>query len=76
MEETAKKNKIAYQLEVLDLGTTDARVMQISKAGMPTGALSIPCRYVHSPSEVVDLDDVQGSVDLLSALLNNPIVLK
>lgn len=76
MEETAKKNKIAYQLEVLDLGTTDARVMQISKAGMPTGALSIPCRYVHSPSEVVDLDDVQGTVDLLSALLTNPIVFK
>ncbi|MBA4385420.1 MAG: aminopeptidase [Anaerolinea sp.] len=75
MEETAKKNKIAYQLEVLDLGTTDARVMQISKSGMPTGALSIPCRYVHSPSEVVDLDDVQETVDLLCALLNNPIVL-
>lgn len=76
MEETAQKNKIAYQLEVLDLGTTDARVMQISKAGMPTGALSIPCRYVHSPSEVVDLDDVQATVNLLSALLNNPITLR
>lgn len=75
MEETAQKNKIAYQLEVLDLGTTDARVMQISKTGMPTGALSIPCRYVHSPSEVVDLDDVQATVTLLSALLNNPITL-
>jgi endoglucanase len=76
MEETANKNKIAYQLEVLDLGTTDARVMQISKAGMPTGALSIPCRYVHSPSEVVDMDDVQATVELLSALLNNPITLR
>lgn len=76
MEETAKKNKIAYQLEVLDIGTTDARVMQISKAGMPTGALSIPCRYVHSPSEVVDLNDVQGTVDLLTILLNNPIDLQ
>ncbi len=72
MEDTAKKNKIAYQLEVLDVGTTDAKVMQISKAGMPTGALSIPCRYVHSPSEVVDLDDVQKTIDLLIALLNNP----
>lgn len=76
MEDTAQKNKIAYQLEVLDLGTTDARVMQVSKAGMPTGALSIPCRYVHSPSEVVDLEDVQATVNLLYALLINPIVLR
>jgi tetrahedral aminopeptidase len=76
MEETAKKNKIPYQLEVLDVGTTDAKAMQISKAGTPTGALSIPCRYVHSPSEVVDLDDVQKTIELLSALLNHPIVLE
>ena len=76
MEETAEKNKIPYQLEVLDIGTTDAKVMQISKAGMPAGAISIPCRYVHSPSEVVDLDDVQSSVDLLCALLSNPVSLK
>ncbi|MBA3074500.1 MAG: M42 family metallopeptidase [Anaerolineae bacterium] len=75
MESTAKKNKIAYQLEVLDVGTTDAKAMQISKAGLPSGALSIPCRYVHSPSEVVDMDDVQATVNLLSALLNNPISL-
>ncbi|HCS40195.1 MAG TPA: aminopeptidase [Anaerolineaceae bacterium] len=76
MENTATKNKIAYQLEVLDIGTTDARVMQISKAGMPTGALSIPCRYVHSPSEVIDMDDVHATVDLLIALLNNQINLQ
>ncbi|PKN99758.1 MAG: aminopeptidase [Chloroflexi bacterium HGW-Chloroflexi-4] len=76
MEETAKKNNIAYQLEVLDIGTTDAKVMQISKAGMPTGALSIPCRYVHSPSEVLDMDDVQATVTLLTALLNSPVSLE
>lgn len=75
MEETAKKNKLPYQLEVLDIGSTDARAMQISKAGMPTGALSIPCRYVHSPSEMVDLEDMKLAVELLSVLLNNPIQL-
>ncbi len=76
MEDTAKKNKIPYQLEVLEVGTTDARVMQISKAGMPAGAISIPCRYVHSPSEVVDMNDVQATVDLLTVLLNNPVSLQ
>jgi len=73
MEKTANKHKIPYQLEVLDIGSTDARAMQISKAGMPSGALSIPCRYVHSPSEVVDMQDVEMTVNLLQALLSNPV---
>jgi tetrahedral aminopeptidase len=76
MEETAKKNKIPYQLEVLDIGSTDARGMQISKAGMPAGALSLPCKYVHSPSEMIDLQDFKHVVDLLTLLLNNPIQIK
>jgi endoglucanase len=76
MENAAKKNKIPYQLEVLDIGSTDARGMQISKSGMPTGAISVPCRYVHSPSEVVDLDDLDQTVELLSGLLNHAIKLE
>jgi tetrahedral aminopeptidase len=75
MEASAKKNKIPYQLEVLDVGSTDARGMQISKAGMPTGVISIPCRYVHSPSEVIDLGDLDQTVALLTLLLNNTITL-
>ncbi len=73
MEKTAKKIGIPYQLEVLDVGTTDARAMQITRAGMPTGAISIPCRYVHSPSEMVDVDDLQAEVNLLVELLSKPI---
>jgi len=69
MEKTAKKAKIPYQLEVLDVGTTNARAIQVSKAGMPSGVLSIPCRHVHSPSEIVDMDDLQNAADLLTALL-------
>ncbi|KAF0110660.1 MAG: endoglucanase [Chloroflexi bacterium] len=76
IEETARKNKIPYQMEVLEVGSTDARIMQVSKAGMFTGAVSIPCRYVHSPSEMVDMDDLNNTVKLLSALLSNPILLK
>lgn len=73
MEDTAKKNHIPCQLEVLDVGSTDAKAMQMTKSGMPTGAISIPCRYVHSPSEVVDVNDLNLTVTLLTILLNNPI---
>ncbi|MEW6085236.1 MAG: M42 family metallopeptidase [Chloroflexota bacterium] len=69
MIRTAEKNKIPYQREVLLVGSTDARAMQLVRAGVPAGCLSIPVRYVHSPSEMVDFADVQNSVKLLTALL-------
>jgi len=75
MVETAEKANIPYQLEVLDGGSTDARAIQLVRAGVPSGCLSIPCRYIHSPSEMVDYDDVQNAVTLLVALLSNPITL-
>jgi endoglucanase len=73
MVHTAEKARIPYQLEVLEGGTTDARAMQLTRAGVPTGCISIPCRYIHSPSEMVDFGDVQNAVRLLVALLRQPI---
>ncbi|RPI31628.1 MAG: M42 family peptidase [Chloroflexota bacterium] len=75
MASTAEKAGIPYQLEVLEAGSTDARAMQLSRAGVPAGCLSIPCRYIHSPSEMVDEDDVQNSVRLLVDLLSQPFEL-
>jgi putative aminopeptidase FrvX len=76
MVETAERNRLPYQLEVLEAGTTDARAIQLSRAGVPSGCISIPCRYVHTPSEMVDLNDVQNAVNLLLALLRQPVQLE
>jgi endoglucanase len=73
MAKTAQKAKIPYQLEVLDGGSTDARSIQVNRAGVPTGCISIPCRYVHTPSEMVDYGDVQEGVRLLVELLRGTI---
>lgn len=73
MIRTAEKNKIPYQREVLLFGGTDARAIQLTRAGVPSGCISIPVRYVHSPSEMVDVSDIQNSVKLLTALLRAPI---
>ena len=70
---TAEKSKIPYQREVLLVGGTDARAIQSVRAGVPVGCISIPVRYVHSPSEMVDYDDVQNTVRLLTAVLRTPI---
>ncbi len=71
----AEKNKIPYQLEVLEGGTTDAKAIQLTRSGVPAGCVSIPCRYVHSPSEMVDLDDVTNAVRLILSFLSEPITL-
>lgn len=73
MISTAEKARIPYQREVLLIGSTDAREIQISRAGVMAGALSIPCRYVHSASEMVDYNDLKNSVKLLTVLLSKPI---
>lgn len=75
MVKTAEEAKIPYQLEVLERGGTDARTIQLTRAGVPAGCLSIPCRYIHSPSEMVDLNDVENAVKLTVALLSNPVSL-
>jgi putative aminopeptidase FrvX len=75
MTHTAEKTKLPYQREVLLGGTTDARAMQLVRAGIPVGCVSIPCRYVHSPSEMVDIHDADNAVKLIVALLKSPIEL-
>jgi putative aminopeptidase FrvX len=76
MVAVAEKEGIPYQLEVLERGGTDGQSIQLARAGVPTAGLSIPCRYIHSPSEMVDYNDVQGAVRLLLALVSEPIVLE
>ncbi|NTV36845.1 MAG: M42 family metallopeptidase [Anaerolineaceae bacterium] len=76
MADTAEKARIPYQMEILEGGTTDARAMQVTRAGMPACCLSIPSRYIHSPSEMVDLGDVQNAVRLMIELLSHPMLLE
>lgn len=73
MVRTAEREGLPYQLEVLEGGTTDARAMQLTRAGVPASCISIPCRYVHSPSEMVDYQDVQNAVSLLLAMIGQPV---
>ena len=75
MRQRAEIAEHPFQLEVLDGGSTDARSMQIAGGGSAAGCISIPCRYVHSQSEMVDKGDVENSVKLLVNLLANPIEL-
>jgi endoglucanase len=66
--ETAEAEGIPHSISASGRGTsTDADVLQISRSGIPTGVVSIPLRYMHSPVEMVDLGDVEATVALLAA---------
>jgi len=69
----AKDAGIPYQMEILEGGATDASSIERSRGGVPSGVVSIPTRYLHTPSEMVDLTDVEGSVNLLTATLEKDL---
>lgn len=75
MVKQAEAAGIPYQMEVLEAGGTDGRAMQMTRSGVPAGCVSIVCRYIHSPSEMVDSDDVENAVKLLLKILSEPIKL-
>ena len=62
----SKENKLKYQTEVMGGRTsTNADVISVSKCGVKTGLISIPLRNMHTPNEVVDLEDIKSVCDIL-----------
>ncbi|HID42353.1 MAG TPA: M42 family peptidase [Archaeoglobaceae archaeon] len=67
----ADRNEIPYQMEVAEGGTTDATAIHLTRAGVPTGVISIPSRYIHSPVEVIDFEDLKNTALLVSKALES-----
>ena len=66
---TARAEEIPYQVMGIPRATgTDANVMLLARGGVATALISVPLRYMHTPVEVLDLDDLQRTVQLLAAL--------
>ena len=66
--EAAAEAGVEHTIIASGRGTsTDADVLQISRSGIPTGLVSIPLRYMHSPVEMVDLADVEATVELIAS---------
>ncbi len=72
LTKTAKKKKIDYQVLAAPRGTgTDANIIQLTRGGVITGLIGIPNRYMHTPVEVVNFDDVENTYKLLGELCFN-----
>ena len=65
--DAATENGIEYQLETGTLGTTDAARMALTRGGVPSGTISVPARYIHSPAGVISLKDLENCAELAAA---------
>ena len=64
--DAAKKNNIPHQTEVMGgSSSTNAWVIQTSRFGVPTGLISLPLKYMHSPVETIDMSDAEAMVRLI-----------
>ena len=66
LEKAAELLGISTQREILQCGGTDTAALQKARAGVAAGAVSIPTRYIHSPSEMCAVSDVEQSAALLA----------
>ena len=69
----AREKGIPVQKSVTRMGGTDAGPIHQTRAGVYTGGISIPCRYIHSPSELLDLGDVRACADLAAAFAGSKL---
>ena len=69
VEEAAKAGNIPVQKDIKRAGGTDAGAIHTTRLGVLTGGVSIPCRYIHTPVEMADLNDAKHCADLLLAFV-------
>ncbi|MFX0031728.1 MAG: M42 family metallopeptidase [Candidatus Hodarchaeota archaeon] len=69
--ENAKFEKIPFQIKKPMYGLTDAGKIQLTREGVPSTVVSVPCRYIHSPTSLLKLDDILNTIRLLEAFIKN-----
>ena len=70
LRQTAEANAIPYQYKTVRGGGTDGGAIHTAHAGIPTMGLSVPCRYIHSPTALMNVDDYCHVFQLSQAVLN------
>jgi endoglucanase len=73
MLEAAEKNNIAHQIDIIDGGMTDGAAVYTNREGILTGVLSIPTRYIHAPSSVFNIKDIESAVALAVAIIEKAV---
>lgn len=67
--EAAKERKIPYQFKKIPSGGTDAGSIHLTKGGIPSGTIAVPCRYIHGPAAITSTEDIENTVKLVEAFI-------
>jgi len=60
---------IPFQFKQVPLGGTDAGAIHLTKAGVPSGTVAVPCRYIHGPASIIHVDDLSNAIRLVTGFV-------
>ena len=66
LTKVGKKKLIPFQFKKVPMGGTDAGAIHLTKAGVPSGVVAVPCRYIHGPASVTHVDDLKNTIALVT----------
>lgn len=61
-----RENSIPFQFKKVPVGGTDAGAIHLTKAGVPSGTVAVPCRYIHGPASIIHIDDLKNTIKLVT----------
>jgi endoglucanase len=64
-----KEKSIPFQFKKVPVGGTDAGAIHLTKAGVPSGTVAVPCRYIHGPAAIAHIDDLKNAVSLVEEFI-------
>ncbi len=67
--EAAEEGKIPYQFKKIPSGGTDAGSIHLTRGGVPSGTIAVPCRYIHGPASITTVDDIENTIRLVEAFI-------
>ena len=67
--EAAEAGKIPYQFKKIPSGGTDAGSIHLTKGGIPSGTIAVPCRYIHGPASITSTEDIENTIRLVKAFV-------
>ena len=66
---SAKQKSIPFQFKKVPVGGTDAGSIHLTRAGVPSGTVAVPCRYIHGPASIIHSDDLRNTIKLVTEFI-------
>jgi len=67
----AREKNIPFQFKKIPAGGTDAGAIHLTKAGIPSGTVAVPCRYIHGPAAVTHIEDIKNTIRLIEEFIKS-----